>query len=66
MTRRADMPLVALFVDRLREAFGTECVNDWLRGQDGAHFCAQENGVRWCTPGRMCDQCKEEKRGRWE
>ena len=58
------MPTVATFVDELREAFGTELVNDWMRGRDGGSFCARENGFRWCTPGRTCERCEEEIRGK--
>ena len=58
---RDDMPTVAAFVDALREVFGVEVVDDWLRGKDGAWFCARENGRRWCTPGRTCERCKGEE-----
>jgi hypothetical protein len=58
------MPIVAAFVDELREAFGSDLVNGWLRGRDGAWLCARENGARWCRPGRRCKQCKEEA-GEW-
>ena len=60
------MPLVAAFIDELRAAFGEEPVNDWLRGRAGGYLCARESGIRWCTPGRSCEECREEKRGRWE
>jgi len=59
---RAEMPNVAAFVDALREAFGEEAVNGWLRGEDGGWLCAEENGRRWCTPGRQCARCRGEKR----
>jgi hypothetical protein len=56
------MPSIAAFVDALREAFGEETVNGWLRGERGGSFCAEENGRRWCTPGRTCARCREGKR----
>jgi hypothetical protein len=59
---RAEMPGVAAFVDALREAFGEETVNGWLRGEAGGWLCAEENGRRWCTPGRACIRCQGRKR----
>lgn len=43
---RAEMPLVAAFIDALRETFGTEDINDQIRkGMAGRPtFWAQENG----------------------
>ena len=32
---------------------------DWMRGKNGGGFCAWENGIRWCTPGRTCERCKD-------
>lgn len=64
MSLREQMPLVAAWIDELREAFGAEVVNDWIRGRDGGSLCARENGVRWCTPGRTCERCKGEARGK--
>ena len=55
------MPATAAFVDALREAFGEETVTTWMRGQDGGWFCARENGLRWCTPGRTCERCERER-----
>lgn len=57
---REAMPNVAAFVDELREAFGADVVDGWLRGRDGGWFCAQEDSRRWCTPGRTCARCREE------
>ena len=59
MGLRAEMPSIAAFVDQLRGAFGTALVNEWLRGRDAGWICARENGVRWCTPGRKCEECFE-------
>jgi hypothetical protein len=56
------MPIVAAFVDALRDAFGEKTVNGWLRGERGGSLCALENGRRWCTPGRTCAKCREGKR----
>ncbi len=60
MTRslRDDMPKTAAFIDALREAFGVETVTAWMRGQNGGRFCARENGLRWCTPGKTCKRCE--------
>lgn len=66
MSMREEMPLTAAFVDELRAAFGFHVVNAWMRGQDGGSFCSRENGKRWCTPGRTCNKCQAETRGRWE
>ena len=60
MGLREEMPLTAAFVDDLRQAFGAEAVNGWLRGRHGGWLCAWENGVRWCTPGHVCARCAEE------
>jgi hypothetical protein len=57
------MPMVASFVDDMREAFGVELVNEWMRGRGGGSFCMRENGVRWCTPGRTCERCRREGGG---
>ena len=59
MSLRKEMPTVAAFVDSLRDAFGAETVTDWMRGKNGGGFCAWENGIRWCTPGRTCERCKD-------
>jgi hypothetical protein len=64
MSLRDEMPVVASFIDALREAFGAEVANAWLRGQDGGWFCGTENGRRWCTPGRACERCKENRNGK--
>ena len=64
MNLRRQMPTLAAFVDELREAFGAELVNDWMRGRDGGSFCGEENGLHWCSPGRKCKQCEEEIRGK--
>jgi hypothetical protein len=64
MTLRDQMPRVAAWIDELRLAFGAEVVNGWIRGRDGGWLCARENGVRWCSPGRACERCKEERRGK--
>ena len=64
MRLRGQMPLVAAFIDEMRAAFGTDVVNEWMRGQDGAWICASENGVRWCTPGRVCGECKGKRSGK--
>ena len=58
MGLREQMPGVAAFVDALREAFGADVVNDWIRGRDGGWLCARENGGRWCTSGRTCERCE--------
>lgn len=63
---REAMPITAAFIDELRAAFGVAAVNAWMRGRDGGWFCSRENAKRWCTPGRTCEKCKEEARGRWE
>lgn len=55
--------MVASFVDDMREAFGVELVNEWMRGRGGGSFCMRENGVRWCTPGRTCERCRREGGG---
>ena len=60
MGLREEMPITAAFVDDLRQAFGAEAVNGWLRGRDGGWLCARENGLRWCTPGRVCERCADE------
>lgn len=57
---RARMPLTAAFVDALRDAFGENYVNGWLRGEDGGWFCAVENAVRWCSNGENCERCVRE------
>jgi hypothetical protein len=59
MDLRGRMPSVAAFVDDLRGAFGAEAVNDSMRGRNGGWFCAEESGLRWCTPGRTCTRCEE-------
>ncbi len=59
MRLREQMPQVAEFVDALRFACGAEAVNDWMLGRGGGWFCARENGLRWCTPGRTCRRCEE-------
>ncbi len=64
MKLRDQMPIVAAFVDALREAFGVGAVNEWLRGRDAGWFCARENGKRWCTPGLICKRCEETLGGR--
>jgi len=61
---REQMPSVAGFVEALRQAFGDELINDSLRGRGGGWFCARENGIRWCTPGRKCKGCGEEREQR--
>ena len=63
VSRREAMPIVAAFVDELRAAFGARIVDDWMRGRDGGWLCANENGVRWCTPGRTCARCEGERGG---
>ena len=55
---------VAAFLDDLRTAFGVEVVNEWIRGREGGWLCAREAGIRWCSPGRTCKRCEEEKRGK--
>ena len=55
---RDEMAQTAAFVDALREAFGEETVTSWMLGRDGGCFCAFENGIRWCTPGRTCERCE--------
>jgi hypothetical protein len=62
-TLRREMPETAAFVDALRKAFGSEEVSNWMRGHDGGWFCAWENGKRWCTPGRVCDRCRNSGAG---
>ena len=57
MRLRSQMPSVAAFVAELRAAFGSALVNEWIRGRDAGWICARENGVRWCTPGRICEDC---------
>ena len=64
MRLRRQMPLVAAFIDEMRAAFSAELVNEWMRGRDGAWICASENGVRWCTPGRVCEDCKGKRSGK--
>jgi hypothetical protein len=60
---RDEMPATAAWVDAFRDAFGEEAVTAWMRGQDGGWFCAEENGNRWCTPGRVCERCKGNTNG---
>ena len=51
---RADMPTVAAFVDVLREVFGVEVVDDWLRGKEtapgSAHGKTDDAGARLAEP----------------
>lgn len=49
---RAEMPIVAAFIDDLRAAFGAKCINDTIRaGIDGQPvFHASENGHQVGTP----------------
>ena len=46
MNLRADMPLIAAWIDDMRDGFGAECINDTIRrGMRGEPvFWAQENG----------------------
>lgn len=64
MNLRAQMPLVAAFVDELRLVFGAGPVDEWIRGRDGGWLCARENGLRWCSPGRTCARCEGEDGGK--
>lgn len=64
MRLRQQMPLVAAFIDEMREAFGTQLVNEWIKGRDAGWVCASENGARWCTPGRRCSECQGEQGGK--
>lgn len=64
MGLRDAMPRTAAFVDELRAAFGEQTVTSWLKGENGAWFCAEENGERWCTPGRVCLSCAEGRNGK--
>ena len=54
MSLRAEMPIVAEFIDECRKAFGTEMVNGQIRlGMQGAEtFHASENAHTVGTPIR--------------
>ena len=57
---RAEMPLTAAWIDEMREAFGTEMINDQIKlGMQGAKtFYAEENGHRVGTPFDVTDPAK--------
>lgn len=55
-SRRAEMPLVAGFIDSMRDAFGADMINDSIRrGMAGeCDFYARENGAEVGTKAPDC------------
>jgi hypothetical protein len=55
---RDDMPLTAAFIDKLREAFGRDVVDQQIRRgmQGGDTFYAKENGIEVGTMPRRREE----------
>lgn len=59
LSLREQMPVVTAFIDNMREAFGTEFMNDIIKrgGRGEPVFWASENGIEYGT--KMGDRSKQ-------